>query len=178
MLSRVKSAAAWGPNIGIWALFYTVFECFVLVLTEFLYPASNIDIQHHFDKESYCEAPLSYGDHTAQIKDLAKPPVKKMKDEEVGTVKFLNHEEVRLDMYKAYGEDLPVLPKRFNRKRRYEMVRPNLSLIKHDLQGIKKGRKARHQKKKSKKSHAVSSLDNLLKGPESPSSLEESAAIV
>lgn len=36
-------------------------------------------------------------------------------------------------MYPAYGEDDPVLPKPFSSKRRYEMVKPNLSLIKHDL---------------------------------------------
>jgi len=72
MLSRVKSAAAWGPNVGLWALCYTVIECFVLFLTELFYPMADMDIQHHFDKETYCEAPLAYGDHTVQLKDLAE----------------------------------------------------------------------------------------------------------
>lgn len=72
MLSRVKSAAAWGPNVGMWALLYTVMECFVLFLTELFYPTVDVDIQHHFDKETYCENPLSYGSHTTKIKDIAE----------------------------------------------------------------------------------------------------------
>lgn len=146
LLSRVKSAAAWGPNVGVWALVYTVIECFVLFLTELLYPAADIDIQHHFDKETYCEAPLAYGDHTVQIKDLArshaKAPVDAKYSEEEGAPAFLHNEEVRVDMYSSLG-DSPDVPKPFSRKRRYEMVKPNLSQIKHDLHGIKSSRKRR-----------------------------------
>lgn len=45
MLSRLNSAAATGPNVGMWALFYTVIECIVLFMTEWLYPVTGIDIQ-------------------------------------------------------------------------------------------------------------------------------------
>lgn len=49
MLSRIKSSIAWGPVVGLWAVFYTMMEALVLWLTEFLFPAEDIDIVRNFN---------------------------------------------------------------------------------------------------------------------------------
>lgn len=99
MLSRIKTAAAWGSHVGIAALMFTVIECLVLFCMDMFMPVHNIDVIHQFEKESYCEEPLSYGNHKENIKDLATNFT-----ERAATVCELkerpeSHENVTVDLY-------------------------------------------------------------------------------
>lgn len=53
MLSRIKSSIAWGPVVGVWAIFYTIMEALILWLTELVFPAQDIDIVRNFNSEKY-----------------------------------------------------------------------------------------------------------------------------
>ena len=72
MMSRVKTSFAWGPVIGLWALFYTIIEGLVIMLTEFFCPLDNIDIVRTFDQTLYNKQPESYGDHMLYVDSADK----------------------------------------------------------------------------------------------------------
>jgi phosphatidylinositol glycan class A protein len=50
IMSRVKTTFAWGPVAGIFAVFYTIIEGLVMMLTEILFPEQDIDIARRFDQ--------------------------------------------------------------------------------------------------------------------------------
>jgi len=39
MLDRLKTSYTWGPVVGLWAMFYTIFEAITLMMTEIFWPA-------------------------------------------------------------------------------------------------------------------------------------------
>lgn len=73
----------------------------------------------------------------------------------------MHNEKVCIDLYKSYG-DSPEISKPLSRKKRYELVKPNLYQIKHDLLGIKGSKKRRQQKKKTKKTRLATSEEETL----------------
>lgn len=38
VMARVKNSFVWGPIVGVWAVFYTIIEGMVMLLTDILYP--------------------------------------------------------------------------------------------------------------------------------------------
>ena len=38
VMSRVKTTFSWGPVVGLWALFYTIVEGLVMLLTDLFLP--------------------------------------------------------------------------------------------------------------------------------------------
>ena len=73
-------------------------------------------------------------------------------------------------MYKSYN-DSPETPQKFSRKKRYEIVKPCLTLIKHELQGIKPGKK---KNKKNKKKPRLAKVPTSSSSPEKCSEAEDS----
>lgn len=159
LISRLKSTASWGSHVGLWALFYTVIECMVLFVTEMLFPVVDIDILQSFDKETYCKDPLAYGDHKVCLSSLQsiKVPASTSKKTEDGEVPV--HVTKVIDLYHE-PEEIVEIPTKFNRKRRYELVKPCMNQLKHEL-----SRKKRRQIKKKissfveEESLSCSSLD-------------------
>ena len=44
VMSRVKTTFAWGPVVGIFAVFYTIIEGLAMLLTDIFFPEEDIDI--------------------------------------------------------------------------------------------------------------------------------------
>jgi len=65
MLNRIKSGVAWGPMVGLWALFYMMIEVITLWLIELFLPEEDIDIVRSFDAKMYNSVPVTetFGDH-------------------------------------------------------------------------------------------------------------------
>ena len=57
MMTRLKTSIAWGPIVGIWALFYTIIEAFTLLIIEICFPESEIDIARSFQSQTYSTCP-------------------------------------------------------------------------------------------------------------------------
>ena len=99
MLSRIKTAYAWGSYVGFAALMYTVIECLVLFCMDVFLPVKDIDVIHQFEKESYCEEPLSYGNHKESIKDLATNYSERAATKFELKERPESHENVTVDLY-------------------------------------------------------------------------------
>lgn len=67
VMSRVKTSFVWGPIVGLWALFYTIIEGFVMLLTDVLFPVEDIDIQRSFDQMEYNICPEAFGNHQLYV---------------------------------------------------------------------------------------------------------------
>ena len=113
VLSRIKSGASWGTHIGIWALFYTIIEFFVLFVTEMLYPLTGIDQLKIFDKETYEVDPMKYGNHKIRLADYTKAYKKQST-----TSDELNL--VKIDVTSPKEEEL--VGEKLRRNRRYELI--------------------------------------------------------
>lgn len=70
---RVKSSFAWGPAIGLIAVFFTVFEFLIMAVAEYFRPADEICAVRAFQTENYVKRPQKYGDHEFRVKSLAEP---------------------------------------------------------------------------------------------------------
>ena len=57
VMSRLKTTFAWGPVVGLWALFYTIIEGIVMLLTDIFFPEEDIDIARSFDQVEYNMCP-------------------------------------------------------------------------------------------------------------------------
>lgn len=53
MLDRLKTAYAWGTVVGLWGIFFAVFEAITLLITEYLWPEQNIDVCRNFEASLY-----------------------------------------------------------------------------------------------------------------------------
>lgn len=144
MVSRVKSAASWGSHIGIWALFYTIIEFFVLFVVEMLYPVTGIDQRKIFDKETYEVDPLKYGNHKIRMTDYAKSYQKETNStsDELSLVKVDVTTQPR-------DEELVLVP--VKRSKRYELLQPTVPQVKRLLKVKTISKKKSHRVKASKR---------------------------
>ena len=67
VLDRLKTAYSWGQVVGLFAVFYTVFECLTLMITEIFWPETEIDIARSFSSKEYNNNIKAYGDHELYV---------------------------------------------------------------------------------------------------------------
>lgn len=74
MLDRLKTAYAWGTVVGLWGIFFAIFEAITLLITEYLWPEQNIDVARNFEASLYNsqEDVTSFGDHMLYVDNTDK----------------------------------------------------------------------------------------------------------
>lgn len=106
ILDRIKTAYTWGPLVGVYGIMYTILEAITLILTEILFPVSNIDVARTFNTEKYNQNLPRYGDHELYV------------DNTDSRQKKAENRTIDQDY-----ESVPVI-KPFKRQARYQTVRP------------------------------------------------------
>lgn len=108
-MSRVKTSFVWGPIVGLWALFYTIIEGLVMLITDAIFPVEDIDIARSFDQMEYNICPEAFGNH-----DLYVNPEDERCDKEL--------EHIEID--KSYKTSYSTKPRNYKNRYRTTCTSP------------------------------------------------------
>ena len=121
VLDRLKTGYTWGPVVGLWAILYTVLEAITLMITEVLWPETEIDVARSFSSKEYNNNIKEFGDHELYV-DAKDKRQKKVSEPIKITSDFSTNP----------------MAKRFNIKNRFDTLKPDSTLrkpsveLKHD----------------------------------------------